>query len=191
MNILFEDYAFFKTEQIECIETLINNNSLVFNRMVCIFDVLDYLLLNKDIIDEDTLNIFKVGYYYLYDSFNKINIFLDIYFNKNYDLFLKYDKIINCILIVDELISDATASKIDVGNLHNVNETLENILRNKEDIDNSIYLYVQDELDKFVNSYEIVNGDYFSIIDAFVETGEELNIYSYVEEEEQDIFNKI
>lgn len=183
MNELLNEYKSWIKENQKFINHLKSHDSSLYTRFMPVYEVLNFLyetyIKNPQEFTDDLLKIFQVGYEFLHTQIFTCNIYLEKTFNNSFHDFLEYDRVIGYLLYVEDLRYELKEKdkKIDNKIIDNLVKYLEDLMVNKEDVPNTLNLYVDAEV------HRIVDGsiDFHSIIDIFVEIAETLGIDLYFE----------
>ncbi|HPV55046.1 MAG TPA: hypothetical protein PLH77_00860, partial [Bacilli bacterium] len=97
-----DDYKAYLEENKELLTTLKKHNTLTYFRIANLIKVLNYILESKK-IDKIYETIFDVGFNFLHATLEEIKEYLDIYFDNDYEAFIKQELYVNYILILDDL----------------------------------------------------------------------------------------
>jgi len=143
--INIKDFKSYFLQNYEFIELLRENNSLVYDRLQDLFKILGFIELmvdeNKE-VEEELEVIFEVGFSYLHEQLEEIKLYYNNYFNGDFLIFKKYEKFINYILYLNDLVevlkekaifTDLTKKVID-----DIYNGIESILTNKSKIDEKV-----------------------------------------------------
>jgi hypothetical protein len=181
----YQDYASWKLENQEMLELFKTNNNVIYDRFEPIYVVLEYiydLVVNGETIDEDLEIIFESGFNYLNNEFEVIKIYYDTLFQKNCDDFIEYSELVLYLIYLLDFRSDLENNGVD-SNLEELNELetmIENmVMERKKDL-----MYVSEKMNTTLNKInEVIDYEYISIVDIFVEIAENLGIFLYEEDE--------
>lgn len=151
MNI-YDDYFNYIKEYEPLIEKINSTNS---NVLYCISDVLKVMdiiyqsYLDKKDIDNDTADIFEVGFGYLSNVLYDLNTYYNDYFQSNMDIFNYYSELILYSIYLDDYISyldgEEVLSKEELDNLHEVLNKIDDVLRKKLPCDSKLINGFEDE----------------------------------------------
>ena len=94
-NMLFRDYAAWKLENLEVLEKFKENNSILYERLEPIYEVLENIydmVCENCELDEDHTTIFQVGFNYLNSQFEIVKIYFETLFESKCDRFKQYNE---------------------------------------------------------------------------------------------------
>ncbi len=180
-NIIYKDYATWKIENNETLEQFNDNSSVIYERLEPVYEVLnhiyDIVVDNKE-IDEDLETIFQVGFNYLNTQFDIIKIYFETLFQSKCDDFADYSDMILFLLYIYDLRIDLENNDInsDIEELNDLETNIENMIMEKRDDQEYINSKMNETLGVVFN---LMNYEYVSIIDVFVEIAENLGIFIY------------
>jgi len=184
-NLIYKDYASWKIENHEVIETFKTNHSIIYERLEPVYAVLEYifdLAVNHEEVDEDLETIFHVGFNYLNAQFDIIKIYFETLFQSKCDDFSIYSNLILYLLFIFDIKSDLENNKID-SNISELNE-LETLIENMIMERSESFDYINDKMNETLKIvYAKMNYEYVSIIDIFVEIAENLNLFIFEDDE--------
>lgn len=102
-----QDYIHFCLENNEIIEELKSNNTLTYDFLHPIFIVLDHAMKNNLHIegqdDNDVLDMFSIGFHYLFGEFDNIKRILNENYNEDIDELIENDQTLYLYLRADEI----------------------------------------------------------------------------------------
>lgn len=104
--INIEDYKSYYQDNNDFFALLIENNSLVYDRLSDVFKVLGFIEMMVDMyqkIDEELEIIFETGFSYFHEQIEQIKIYYKDYFKGNFIKFERYAQLINYSLYLDDL----------------------------------------------------------------------------------------
>ncbi len=178
-HIVLKDYVNWKMENVEILERLKSNDSMIYDRLEPVYKVLnkiyDQAVDDKE-LSEDLRTIFQVGLNYLHTQFEVIRIYYEKLFDSDCVTFEEYSPLMGYLLFISDLRADLEEYEedgLDFSDLNDVETLIENMIAEK---DNS-FTYAADRLNKAVS--DIVNQldyEYVSIVDIFVEIAENLDV---------------
>ncbi len=148
---IYTDYANWKFENHEFIQTLVQNKSKTISRFSSVIVVVDYLydqFTKRGTLSSDEEVFFSVGFDYIHDNFYTIKTILEYKFQKDYKAMETCAKTINLLLYTQEFLSELT------------NHGLGKELKQLEDFETQITTY----LDKKEN----VPDAFFPMLDDIV-----------------------
>ncbi|MBU1020235.1 MAG: hypothetical protein KJ847_03400 [Firmicutes bacterium] len=184
-NLIYKDYASWKIENHEVIETFKTNHSIIYERLEPVYVVLEHifdLAVNQEEVDEDLETIFHVGFNYLHAQFDIIKIYFETLFQSKCDDFANYSNLILYLLFIFDIKSDLENNEIDsnIPELNDLEVLIENmIMERSEKFD-----FINDKMNETLKVvYAKMNYEYVSIIDIFVEIAENLGLFVFEEDE--------
>ncbi len=178
-HIVLKDYANWKMENVEILEKLKANDSMIYDRLEPVYKVLNAIYeeaVEQRDLTEDMRTIFQVGLNYLHTQFEVIRIYYEKLFQSDCHRFEHYSPLMGYLLFISDFRADLEEydeDLIDFSDLNDVETLIENMIAEKDDN----FQYAADRLNKAID--EIVNQldfEYVSIIDIFVEIAENLNV---------------
>ncbi len=178
-DIVFNDYANWLIENADFFENLKETKSILFTRNKHIFDVVAYLYdlkVEEKTIDEEQEYIFEVGFYYLFDQFEHINLLLKHTYNDDFDAFNKQAKTIVLLLNTIEfendihnLVSQKEAKKA----FAEIEQEILKYLEKKEEAPQELFDKLNEVSEKIYNKH---NLEYYPIFEIFYDIAIELNL---------------
>ena len=184
-NLIYKDFASWKIENHEIIETFQKNESVIYDRLDPIYSVLNHiydLLVEENKIDEDLDIIFRTGFNYLHTQFEIIRIYFDTLFQSQCDDFVNYSEMVLYLLYIYDIRTDMENNDIDsdIAELNELETCIENmIVERRTDFD-----YIKDQMNETLKIvFTKMDYDYISIVDIFVEIAENLGIFIYEDDE--------
>jgi len=184
-NIIYKDYASWKIENHEFLETLQGNNSIIFERYESVLVVLDYvydLVVDDKVIEDDLETIFEVGFNYLHTQVEVAKIYFEKLFQSNCEEFIEYNEHLLYLLYIYDIKVDIENNDISVETpeLDELETNIENMImeRRKEDS------YLRDKMNETLKIiFSKIGYEYVSIIDIFEEIAENLGIFIHEDKE--------
>ena len=180
-NIVYKDFASWKLENHEHIQTFQKNDSVIYDRLEPIYAVLNHiydLLVEEKEIDDDLDTIFQAGFSYIHSQFEIIKIYYETLFQSQCDDFVNYSEMVLYLLYIYDVRTDLENNGInsDITELNELETCIENmIVERRDDFD-----YIKDQMNKTLQIvFSKMDYDYVSIVDIFVEIAENLGIYLY------------
>lgn len=178
-NIVYSDYANWLIENDDLLKKLKENNSFLYKRYKHVIDVVNYLYKTKvetDNLTEEEVNIFGVGFYYLFEQYEQINLLLEYTYNGDYAEMEKHQKTI-------ELLLDAIEFQNDIYSMLDEPEVVQDFV----ELEHDIFSYIEkkspapDELFEKLNEVSIrVYGehdlDFYPIKEIFYDIAEQFNL---------------
>ncbi len=101
-----DDYKSYYQDNNDFFDLLIENKSLVYDRLSDVFKVLGFIEMMVDMytkIDEELEIIFETGFSYFHEQIEQIKIYYKDYFKGNFTKFEHYAPLINYSLYLDDL----------------------------------------------------------------------------------------
>jgi len=184
-KLIYKDYANWKLENQMMFEQFQENNNIIYDRLEPVYTVLNYiydLVCEEEKLDEDLETIFEVGFNYISNQFSVIKIYFETLFQSKCDDFIDSSEIVLYLIYIfdvrNDLENNGFESDLDV--LNECETTIENmIMERKKD-----YVFVANLVnDTLKKVFSVINYEYISIVDIFVEIAENLGIFLYEEEE--------
>lgn len=184
-NTIYKDFASWKIENNDIIEEFNKNNSVIYERLEPVYVVLNHIyemVVEKQDVDEDLETIFQVGFNYLNTQFEIIKIYFETLFQSKCEDFVNYSEMILFLLYIFDLRTDMDNNDInsDIEELNELEENIENMIMERRDDHDFINSKMNEVL---ANVYALMNYEYVSIIDVFVEIAENLGIFIYEDKE--------
>jgi len=184
-NLIYKDFASWKMENHEFLDTLQENNSIIYERLESVVVVLDYiydLIVEGKEIEEDLKIIFEIGFNYLHTQIEVAKIYFEKLFQSNCDEFIKYSRHILYLLYIYDIKSDMENNNlnIDTPELEDLETIIENMImeRRKEDS-----FFIEKMNNTLKTLFDQIGYDYVSIIDIFEEIAENLGIFIHEDKE--------
>lgn len=190
MNI-YTDYANWKVENFDLLNTLIQGESLIIRRIDSVIKVIDYLydqIVNHNkTLDENEEVIFESGFNYLHDHFLTIKTIYENIFKNNY---LKMDscaKSINLLLYTldfeDELLNAKDDIDSDMQQLRDIEDKIYQALEKGENVEDTLFLYLDEITIPMFERHKLTLNPVDSI---FYQIAEEYNL---VDTTDFDVYN--
>ncbi|MFI3251965.1 MAG: hypothetical protein R3Y60_02365 [bacterium] len=187
----YDDYLAFKEDKYELIEYLISNNSNIIIRFKHVLAVIDFIYerhCSNVRLTKDEEDIFQIGFNYIFDRFNLIELMLNKIFNDDKEQLEEFSRTINLILYVNDFKDEITNldenNKKDLDEFSQYEETILELLENKEhatDVEfgllNDISMRIFDELGE----------EYYGINEIFYDIALEYGIIDEDDVEELDV----
>lgn len=189
------DYASWKKTNSKLLDFFIQKNSKIIARFKYVIAVVDYLF-DQVVYEHKTLNkdeeeMFEVGYQYIFDRFNTIEMILTHVFDNNIDEMEKFAKEINLLLYIidfeDEIDSLDGEHKKEHKTFADLEDRVMQQIEKKEHVEDGLFALVDDIS---LTTFEGINVDYYSITDIFYDIAVELEIIKE-DDEYYDIFEQI
>lgn len=172
MENQYLDYFSFKKSNEKLLEFLNQKNSFIIARFKYIFLVIDYLY-KKRVDDKKELSheeeeMFEVGYQYLFDRFNTLNLLLEANFNKNFEALEEFSKEINLMFYIEDFVDEVDSIEGNHEKEHDKLYSLEeDVLKHIEE-----HTHLKDEMvmaidDKTLAIFDSIGVDYYGVPDIF------------------------
>ena len=190
------DYASWKKTNLKLIDYLVEKKSKIIARFRYVLAVVDYLF-DQVVYENKTLNVdeeemFEVGYMYLYDRFNTIQLLCEHVFNNNYDHMEKFAKTINLLFYITDFIDEIDSLDGEHKTEHKKFADLEDeVMRSIEakiELPDTYFALVDDIS---LSVFDGLGVDYYGITDIFYDIAIELGLIDEVDEEYYDIFEQV
>jgi hypothetical protein len=184
-NIIYKDFASWKIENSEIIEQFDKNSSVIYERLEPVYEVLNHIydmVVDKDEVDEDLETIFQVGFNYLNTQFDIIKIYFETLFQSKCEDFDEYSNLIVFLLYIYDLRTDLENNDInsDIEELNDLETNIENAVMERRDD----HEYLNSKMNETMAIvFDLMNYEYVSIVDVFVEIAENLGLFIYEDEE--------
>ena len=184
-NIIYRDYATWKIENNETLEQFSDNSSVIYERLEPVYEVLNHIYdmaVDKKEIDEDLEIIFQIGFNYLNTQFDIIKIYFETLFQSKCEDFVDYSDMILFLLYIYDLRIDLENNDInsDIEELNDLETNIENMIMEKRDDHEFINSKMNETLSIV---FDLMDYEYVSIIDVFVEIAENLGLFIYEDKE--------
>lgn len=190
------DYASFKKSNEKLLDYLLSKNSLIIARFKYVLLVVDYLFEkvvkeNKKLsLDEEEM--FEIGYQYLFDRFNTINLLKEHTFNNNLDKMEQLAKSINLLFYIEDFIDEIDSLDGDHKQEHNKFADLEDsvieFIEENRQVPDELFALVDDIS---LNVFTGLGHDYYSITDIFYDIAIELELIDEEDIDYYDVFENI
>ena len=187
------DYASWKKTNEKLIDFLIKKNSKIIARFRYVLMVVDYLF-DKVVYERMKLSIeeeevFEVGYQYIFDRFNTIQLIAEHVFNNNYDAMEHFAKSINLLFYIldfeDEIDSLEGDHKEEHKRFADLEDNVMQMIETKIQVPDEYYALVDDV------SLAVFDGlgvNYYGITDIFYDVAIELGLIEESDDDYYDIF---
>jgi len=184
-NLLYKDYASWKIENTHIIEQFEKNSSVIYERLEPVYEVLNYIydmVVADNELNEDLETIFQVGFNYLNTQFDIIKIYFETLFQSKCEDFDEYSNLIIFLLYIYDLRTDLENNDInsDIEELNDLETNIENAVMERRDDHEFINSKMNETL---AIVFDLMNYEYVSIVDVFVEIAENLGLYIYEDED--------
>lgn len=190
------DYASFKKTNEKLLDYLLSKNSLIIARFKYVLLVVDYLFEkvvkeNKKLsLDEEEM--FEVGYQYLFDRFNTINLLKEHTFDNNLEKMEQFAKSINLLFYIEDFIDEIDSLDGEHKNEHTKFADLENsvmqYIEEKRQVPDELFALVDDIS---LNIFTGLGHDYYSITDIYYDIAVELELIDEDDLDYYDVFENI
>ena len=190
------DYASWKKTNLKLVNYLVEKKSKIIARFRYVLAVVDYLF-DQVVYENKTLNadeeeMFEVGYLYLFDRFNTIQLLSEHVFNNNYDEMEKLAKTINLLFYITDFLDEIDSLDGEHKAEHKKFATLEDeVMRSIEakiELPDTYFALVDDIS---LSVFDGLGVDYYGITDIFYDIAIELGLIDEVDDEYYDIFEQI
>lgn len=179
-ELIYHEYAGWLLENDNLIKRLRGLNSLIYERIKYVLDVVDYFynkLIDDPNFNDEDHNIFETGFYYAYDQIEEIRELLeDVYLN-DFDKLNEDSDIINLLLSTidfqNELVSHEKYEDIDMQFLLDFESEILDKLNKKEKIEDSMIKKFDDETYKIFTKMDI---EYYPLDEIFIEIAYQIGI---------------
>ena len=187
------DYASWKKTNEKLIDFLIKKNSKIIARFRYVLMVVDYLF-DKVVYERMKLSIeeeevFEVGYQYIFDRFNTIQLVAEHVFNNNYDAMEHFAKSINLLFYIldfeDEIDSLEGDHKEEHKRFADLEDNVMQMIEAKIQVPDEYYALIDDI------SLAVFDGlgvNYYGITDIFYDVAIELGLIEESDDDYYDIF---
>lgn len=184
-EFVLKDYASWKIENHVIIDTFRNNHNKIYERLEPVYLVLEHIYdmaVNQQDIDDDLETIFNIGFQYLHAQFSVIKIYFESLFQSNCDDFKEYHEMLLYLMYIFDVRTDLENHDVDsdIEVLNNVETYIENMIMERRDD----HAYVREMMnDALKTVFDMIEYEYVSIVDIYVEIAENLDIFIYEEDE--------
>lgn len=187
------DYASWKKTNEKLIDFLIKKNSKIIARFRYVLMVVDYLF-DKVVYERMKLSIeeeevFEVGYQYIFDRFNTIQLVAEHVFNNNYDAMEHFAKSINLLFYIldfeDEIDSLEGDHKEEHKRFADLEDNVMQMIEAKIQVPDEYYALV-DDISLAV--FDRLGVNYYGITDIFYDVAIELGLIEESDDDYYDIF---
>lgn len=184
-NIIYKDFASWKIENTHILEEFDKNRSVIYERLEPVYEVLNHIydiVVEKNEIDEDLETIFQVGFNYLNTQFDIIKIYFETLFQSKCEDFDEYSNLIVLLLYIYDLRTDLENNDIDsdIEELNDLETNIENAVMERRDD----HEYINSKMNETLAIvFDLMNYEYVSVVDVFVEIAENLGLYIYEDED--------
>jgi hypothetical protein len=177
---MYHQYANWKLEYTDLLKFLKDNESILFDRMKHIIEVVDFMydkLIDDVSFDDSDHEIFQVGFLYIFDQVDQINTILKETFKNDNKKILEYQTEINLLLntvdFQNELLGFDEFEQEDMDSLINFEQEVLDIIKNKQTVSKEMF----SDLDKITyNIFDKMNVDFYPLSDIFLDIADELGI---------------
>lgn len=176
-NLILQDYANWKMENVEILERFKHNDSILYDRLEPVYAVLNhvYEMALEEELSEDLQTIFQVGLNYLHSQFEVIRVYYEKLFDSDCNLFEEFAPLVGYLLFISDFRADLEEYEelIDFEPLDQVETMIENMIAERDDR----FEYAAQQLNKTTNKIvEQLDFEYVSVIDIYVEIAENLGV---------------
>lgn len=190
------DYASFKKTNEKLLEYLLSNNSLIIARFKYVLLVVDYLFEkvvkeNKKLtLDEEEM--FEVGYQYLFDRFNTINLLKEHTFNNKLEKMEQLAKSINLLFYIEDFIDEIDSldgeHKEEHTKFADLEDSVMQFIEEGRQVPDELFALVDDIS---LNIFTGLGHDYYSITDIYYDIAVELELIDEDDFDYYDVFENI
>ena len=180
-EFVLKDYASWKMENLEILNTFKLNNNPIYERLEPVYAVLEHvyeMACDQKEIEEDLESIFVIGFNYLHSQFNVIKIYFESLFQSKCEDFETYSEMLLFLLYIFDVRTDLEnhGYESDIEVLNHTETYIENmIIERRNDFE-----YVRSMMNTALKKVsETINYEYVSIVDIYVEIAENLDIFLY------------
>lgn len=184
-SLIYKDFASWKIENTHIIEQFDRNSSVIYERLEPVYEVLNHIyemVVNESELNEDLETIFQVGFNYLNTQFDVIKIYFETLFQSKCEDFDEYSSLILYLLYIYDLRTDLENNNIDsdIEILNDLETNIENsVMERRND-----HEYLNSKMNEALSTvFEMIDYEYVSIIDVFVEIAENLGLFIYEDED--------
>ena len=190
------DYASWKRTNEKLINYLVGKNSKIIARFRYVLMVVDYLF-DQVVTKGKKLNLeeeemFEVGYQYIFDRFNTIQLIAEHVFENDYNKMEHFAKTINLLLYIidfeDEIDSLDGDYKTEHKKFADLEDEVMQMIENKIQAPDAFYALVDDIS---LNVFDGLGIDYYGITDIFYDIAIELGLIEESDDDYYDIFEQI
>lgn len=177
---IYHEYASWKLEKSELIHSLKASSSNLIIRFNHVIDVVDFLydkMVETLSYEEEELNIFKTGFYYIAEQIEELENILRDYYQDDLEALELRAKDVNLLLSTiefqNELMGVDAFDETDLNKLIAFEKNVLNKIKDKEHVPESMFK----ELDEMtLEMFSKLEVEFFSINDIFLEIADELGI---------------
>ena len=177
---IYHEYARWKLEKSELIQSLKASSSNLIIRFNHVIDVVDFLydkMVETLSYEEEELNIFKTGFYYIAEQIEELENILRDYYQDDLEALELRAKDVNLLLSTiefqNELMGVDAFDETDLNKLIAFEKNVLNKIKDKEQVPESMFK----ELDEMtLEMFSKLEVEFFSINDIFLEIADELGI---------------
>ncbi|MGA0351798.1 MAG: hypothetical protein ACO3MF_03520 [Acholeplasmataceae bacterium] len=177
---IYHEYASWKLEKIELIEQLKGQSSNLIVRFNHVMDVVDFLydrMVETLQYNEEEVNIFKTGFYYIAQQIDEIETLLKDHYQDDLHALELRSKEVNLLLSTidfqNELMGVEVFEQKDLDQLMDFEHDVLDKLKQKQEIPESMF----QALDSLtLDIFSRLNVEFYSINDIFLEIADELGI---------------
>lgn len=190
------DYASFKKTNEKLLDYLLSKNSLIIARFKYVLLVVDHLFNqvvkeNKKLsLDEEEM--FEIGYQYLFDRFNTINLLKEHNFNNNLEKMEQFAKSINLLFYIEDFVDEIDSIDGEHKEEHRKFAELEDsviaFIEEKRQVPDELFALVDDIS---LSIFSSLGHDYYSITDIYYDIAIELELIAEDDLDYYDIFENI
>ncbi len=184
-SFLYKDYASWKMENHEIINTFKDNKNMIYTRFEPVFAVLEHIynqVVDQKEVDKDLETIFIFGFEYLYTQIEVVKAYFKSLFKSDCEEFEEYNEMILFLLYILDIKIDLENNniKVDFSELDVLEEYIENMIMERS----KNFDYVRTRLNEaLIKIDESIDYEYTSVVDIYSEICENLGIFLYEDSE--------
>jgi glutaredoxin 2 len=179
MMTIFEDYNEWYQDNQGLIEKIFDEGSFLLDRIHDVFKVIQYIDEEntlKNGVEEELIDIFEIGFGYLYDQVSQLKIYLEEYFQYDTKAMNEYASYINYTLYLDdfrETILDKEEMNPNIqAAFDEVQDKIDQLLLERGDVQDELFV----EFDTIINSAFANPNKYQTVSEIFALIAEELQL---------------
>lgn len=178
-NIIYNDYASWLIESDELLNKLKEEAPFIYQRYQHIFEVVTYvynLKVDGEELSEDEEDIFALGFGFLFEQTDSINMLCKSFFESNFKALAKEVKSVSLYLDLQELIKDLESlidDEDEIAPLKELEDEIYDNLKNKTKLREDIY----EEFNvKTMNIYRNNDLNFYPVKEIFFEIADLYNL---------------
>ncbi len=186
MEDWLKEFDSWDKENHEFIEELQEHNSVLFDRFLPVYAVLENLSkqTSEGLIEssDDVEKIIAVGLEFLHDQVDTCKLLIDTKFKGDFHEFLEYDRVVNAMFFIDDLKYELEEKKAvyDRETLEKLEDELEEIMNKKQPIKPELNLYIDDQVTRIISNQDF---NLYGIVDIFSDIADTLGLELFSEDE--------